>query len=179
MGTQGAEIDSEICDLLEYATMHVAKPRELVHWDTDNDVWCSPDLVITACLVVIACAEILSLFLPAPSPSLRVFCSPRGGSSRLRSAILFGAQHALQPLYVVTSGDFACLLRSLCVPSILVSYTTQWVQNADNVNKHGPVVPSSPLREECVRRGPVCVVDMSCLPGRACSFCQAQFYTLA
>jgi len=33
-----------------------------------------------------------------------------------------------------------------------------------------PRGPELSLREECAGRGPVCIVDMSCLPGRACSF---------
>ena len=71
MGAQGAEINNQVCDAHEDAPLHVVKPRELVCEKTDKDVdrWLS--LVITACLVVIACAELLSLSPHANAASLQ------------------------------------------------------------------------------------------------------------
>jgi len=71
MGAQGAEINNQVCDAHEDALLHVAKPRELLCDETDKDVerWLS--IVITACLVVIACAELLSLSPHAHAASLQ------------------------------------------------------------------------------------------------------------
>jgi len=86
-----------------------------VYTDTDKDIGCSLAFVITACLVVVACAEILLLLRPVHAQFLRVFCTPRGEFSTLHSVILFGAGQAPQRLSAATSGVCTCLLRSLCI----------------------------------------------------------------
>jgi len=60
-----------VCDAHEDALLHVAKPRGLLCDKTDKDVerWLS--IVITACLVVIVCAELLSLSPHANAVSLQ------------------------------------------------------------------------------------------------------------
>jgi len=58
-------------------------------------------------------------------------------------------------------GGFCLLAFSSCIPSILVAYIATQVSG------------------DLTKGGPVCVVDMSCLPGRACTVCQAHSYAPA
>jgi len=90
VGAQGAEIDNEVCDAHEDALWHVAKPSNLVCEKTDKDVerWLS--LVITACLVVIACAELLSLSPHAHASSLQ---GGEGAEDASNCTSLFAKSH--------------------------------------------------------------------------------------
>ena len=88
MVVHSAETTNAVCDPRRHALLHVPYPRELVYGDPDKDVENLLFLLITACFVAMPYGEILSLLSQTHAPLLRVFCSPRWGSSPLRCDIL-------------------------------------------------------------------------------------------
>ena len=79
-----------MCDAHEDPLLYVTKLRELVCEKTDKDVerWLS--IVITACLVVIACAELLSLSPHANAASLQ---GGEGAEDASNCTSLFAKSH--------------------------------------------------------------------------------------
>ena len=110
-----------MCDAHEDALLHVAKPRDLLCDKTDKDVerWLS--IVITACLLVIVCAELLSFSPHANAVSLQ---GGEGAEDASNCTSLFAKK---SPIIGLFCGKSPVQMRHPGVFTIIIIFSYWWL----------------------------------------------------